>query len=240
MDGKNSLKQVLKQVPNEDHDEDSVLWNSLQSSELPTSQSIVDYCYLTRVHIKSEVDLFNNDDKDNNPCVGRWKNMKDDKTKWMWRVFDKSEIFMATWCRAVNATKVEIAQKRPMSHDKHYRKCGMGNNKTWQKQHGDSLAAWQASKKAKVLPATGSNLQNDENFKNTVSAPIFTAEDCTDTPESTTQVQIPLADTANSLDIILSNNVFLHDTLHYKTICEEVEDEEDIIAICGVQWHERD
>ncbi|KAG2367397.1 hypothetical protein BDR07DRAFT_1479262 [Suillus spraguei] len=98
----------------------------------------------------------------------------------------------------------------------------MGNNKTWRKRRGDSLAAWRASKKAKAPLATGSDLQNDENFENTASAPVFTTEDRTDAPESTTQAQIPLADMANTLDIILSNNVSLHDTLHYKTMWSAV------------------
>ncbi|KAG2060497.1 hypothetical protein BDR06DRAFT_979333 [Suillus hirtellus] len=72
MDGNNSLKRVL---------------NS-QSSELPTSQSIINYCYLTREYVDAfadtlnpQVDLFDDDDEDNNLC--------------MWGVFDESGIFMA-------------------------------------------------------------------------------------------------------------------------------------------------
>ncbi|KAG1785400.1 uncharacterized protein HD556DRAFT_1435129 [Suillus plorans] len=105
MDGNDSLKRVLKRVPNEEHAEDLVSRNNPQSSELLTSQSIVDYRYLTREYVDSftdalnpQVDLFNDDDEDNNPCAGQWKNMKDDKTKWMWGVFDESGIFMAV-CR---------------------------------------------------------------------------------------------------------------------------------------------
>ncbi|KAG2368532.1 hypothetical protein BDR07DRAFT_17723 [Suillus spraguei] len=67
----------------------------------------------------------------------------------------------------------------------------MGNNKTWRKWRADSLAAWRASKKAK-----GQN-QNNENFENTASAPIFIAKDFTHAPESTTQVQVPLGDMIN-------------------------------------------
>ncbi|KAG1892860.1 uncharacterized protein F5891DRAFT_963824 [Suillus fuscotomentosus] len=105
MDGNNSLKRVLKRVPDKEHAEDLVSRNIPQSSELPTSQSIVDYHYLTREYVDSfadtlnpQVDLFNDDDEDDNPCAGRWKNMKDDKTKWMWGVFDELGIFMAV-CR---------------------------------------------------------------------------------------------------------------------------------------------
>ncbi|KAG2073869.1 hypothetical protein BDR04DRAFT_1115983 [Suillus decipiens] len=114
----------------------------------------------------------------------------------------------------------------------------MGNNKTWRKRCADSLAAWQASKKAK--DHSNSEPQNDENFENTASAPDFIAEDCMDALESRMQVQVPLGDMANTSGIsILSNNT-LHDKLRYKTICEEVEDEEDIVAICGVCWCEKD
>ncbi|KAG1793324.1 uncharacterized protein HD556DRAFT_1479424 [Suillus plorans] len=104
MDGNDSLKRVLKRVPDEEHAEDLVSRNNPQSSELPTSQAIVDYRYLTREYVDSfadalnpQVDLFD-DDEDDNPCAGRWKNMKDDKTKRMWGVFDESGIFMAV-CR---------------------------------------------------------------------------------------------------------------------------------------------
>ncbi|KAG2059912.1 hypothetical protein BDR06DRAFT_1002972 [Suillus hirtellus] len=117
MDGNNSLKQVLKQVPNEDHDKDSVLQNSPQSSELPTSQSIINYCYLTREYVDSfadalnpQVNLFDDDDKDNNPCASRWKNMKDDKTKWMWGVFDESEIFMAVFRHSFTLIVADMVQ----------------------------------------------------------------------------------------------------------------------------------
>ncbi|KAG1898800.1 uncharacterized protein F5891DRAFT_1129380 [Suillus fuscotomentosus] len=91
MDG----NDLLKRVPDKEHAKDS-------PSELPTSQSIIDYRYLTREYVDSftdtlnpQVDLFNDYDEDNNPCVGRWKNMKDNKMKRMWGVFDELGIFMA-------------------------------------------------------------------------------------------------------------------------------------------------
>jgi len=34
-------------------------------------------------------------DEDYNPCANRWKNMKDDITKKMWAIFDKTGIFLA-------------------------------------------------------------------------------------------------------------------------------------------------
>lgn len=62
-----------------------------------------------------------------------------------------------------------------------------------------------------------------------------------DAPELNMQVQVPLGDVANTSGInSLSNNMSSRNKLHYKTICEEVEDEEDIVAICGVRWCEKD
>ncbi|KAG2126569.1 uncharacterized protein EDB93DRAFT_1273720 [Suillus bovinus] len=73
MDGNDSLKRVLKKVS---HDSDADDLDNMESratqhsSELPTTQY-------------------------DNPCIGRWKNMQDDKTKKMWDVFDESGIFLA-------------------------------------------------------------------------------------------------------------------------------------------------
>ncbi|KAG0693826.1 hypothetical protein DFH29DRAFT_1006902 [Suillus ampliporus] len=76
---------------------------SLQlSTELPSTQFVGGDRYLSREYIEqfatdSPVDMMANDDEDN-PCAGRWKNMRDDKTKKMWGVFDESGVFLAV-CR---------------------------------------------------------------------------------------------------------------------------------------------
>ncbi|KAG2054248.1 hypothetical protein BDR06DRAFT_982467 [Suillus hirtellus] len=92
MDGNDSLKQVLKKV----------VWDDSESAELPSTQSVGGDQYLTRDYVNSftgdsSVDMLSVNDKEN-PCAGYWNNMKDEKTRRMWGVFDKSGIFMAI-CR---------------------------------------------------------------------------------------------------------------------------------------------
>ncbi|KAH7905910.1 hypothetical protein BJ138DRAFT_1226137 [Hygrophoropsis aurantiaca] len=94
MDGNDSLKRVIRRVSSEDDGDFEA-----PSSELPTTQTVAGDRYLTRAFVdKFSKDapfrLFLND----NPCAGRWKNMKDEQTKKMWGVFDESGVFVAV-CR---------------------------------------------------------------------------------------------------------------------------------------------
>ncbi|KAG1894287.1 uncharacterized protein F5891DRAFT_1131007 [Suillus fuscotomentosus] len=102
-DGNDSLKCVLKQhIGDSDMDSDNTMALSQRSCELPTTQFVGGDRYLSRYFIDSfvgdsPVDMLADDNEDN-PCAGRWKNMKDEKTSKMWGVFDESGIFMAV-CR---------------------------------------------------------------------------------------------------------------------------------------------
>ncbi|KAG1805499.1 hypothetical protein EV424DRAFT_1474356 [Suillus variegatus] len=104
MDGNDSLKRVLKKVVRDDSeylDDDNDI-PLPRSAELPSTQSVGGDRYLTRDYVNSfagdsSVDMLSVDDKEN-PCAGRWNNMKDEKTRRMWGVFDESGIFMAV-CR---------------------------------------------------------------------------------------------------------------------------------------------
>ncbi|KAG2058969.1 hypothetical protein BDR06DRAFT_980317 [Suillus hirtellus] len=102
-DGNDSLKRVLKQrIGDSDMDSDNTTALSQRSCELPTTQFVGGDRYLSRDFIDSfvgdsPVDMLADDNEDN-PCAGRWKNMKDEKTSKMWGVFDESGIFMAV-CR---------------------------------------------------------------------------------------------------------------------------------------------
>ncbi|KAG1848953.1 hypothetical protein DFJ58DRAFT_717000 [Suillus subalutaceus] len=92
-DGNDSLKRVLKQRI-EDIDIDSD--DTQRSCELPTMQLVGGDRYLSRDFVDSfageaPVDLLADDEEDN-------PNMKDEKTRKMWGVFDESGIFMAV-CR---------------------------------------------------------------------------------------------------------------------------------------------
>ncbi|KAG2111900.1 uncharacterized protein F5147DRAFT_572782 [Suillus discolor] len=106
-DGNNSLKCVLKQrMGDNDMDSDDTMALSQRSCELPTMQFVGGDRYLSRDFIdsfigKSFVVLTNSlqfTQTQDNPCAGRWKNMKDKKTRKMWGVFDESGIFMVV-CR---------------------------------------------------------------------------------------------------------------------------------------------
>ncbi|KAF9245375.1 hypothetical protein BU15DRAFT_71124 [Melanogaster broomeanus] len=102
MDGNDSLKRVIRRAPDLDGDDTS----TRPSSELPTGQVVCSTVYLARDYI----DQFTNDvadarntststeNKDENPCAGRWKNMDDQKTKKTWGIYDEMGIFLAV-CR---------------------------------------------------------------------------------------------------------------------------------------------
>ncbi|KAG0693899.1 hypothetical protein DFH29DRAFT_881108 [Suillus ampliporus] len=102
-DGNDSLKRVLKQhIGDNNLDSNDTIAFTQRFSELPTMQFVGGDQYLPREYIDCftgdmAVDMLTCDDEDN-PCAGCWKNMKDEKTKRMWGVFDESGIFMAM-CR---------------------------------------------------------------------------------------------------------------------------------------------
>ncbi|KAG1731798.1 hypothetical protein EDD22DRAFT_852830 [Suillus occidentalis] len=98
MDGNDSLKQVLKKLDS-DNDNDNA---PPRSAELPSMQVVRGDWYLSREYVDqfladSPADMMADEDEDN-PCAGRWKNMRDEKTRKMWGVFDESRIFMSA-CR---------------------------------------------------------------------------------------------------------------------------------------------
>ncbi|KAG1903493.1 uncharacterized protein F5891DRAFT_977616 [Suillus fuscotomentosus] len=106
MDGNDSLKRVLKRLS---HDSDLDNLDGMESrvmqrsSDLPTMQCVHGDRYLSREFVESfrsndlSMDMLGGNDEDN-PCIGQWKNMRDDKTKRMWGVFNESGIFLAV-CR---------------------------------------------------------------------------------------------------------------------------------------------
>ncbi|KIK37448.1 hypothetical protein CY34DRAFT_26005 [Suillus luteus UH-Slu-Lm8-n1] len=103
MDGNDSLKRVLKKLTQDDLDTKDNSPLAPHSSELPTMQFVGGDHYLLDDYIEqfsrdSPADMLSLDDDEDNPCAGHWKNMRDEKTKKMWGVFNKSGIFMSI-CR---------------------------------------------------------------------------------------------------------------------------------------------
>ncbi|EIW81516.1 hypothetical protein CONPUDRAFT_90395 [Coniophora puteana RWD-64-598 SS2] len=114
MDGNDSLKRVFKRSQD-------ISDPSGTSSELPSSLAVPPDRYLDREAVDkwangaldnliSDEVSFSSDivfepsfilrlqGMEDNPCAGRWKNMKDDITKKMWSIFDETGIFLAV-CR---------------------------------------------------------------------------------------------------------------------------------------------
>ncbi|EIW79818.1 hypothetical protein CONPUDRAFT_74154 [Coniophora puteana RWD-64-598 SS2] len=97
MDGNDSLKRVFKRSNTLDGD------NLSGSSELPTLLKVRNDRYIDRDVVdrwaNAQLDqVITAEDLADNPCAGRWKNMKEDITKKMWGVFDETGIFLAI-CR---------------------------------------------------------------------------------------------------------------------------------------------
>ncbi|KAI6038118.1 hypothetical protein EDC04DRAFT_2868505 [Pisolithus marmoratus] len=94
MDGNDSLKHISREA--------------IGSYEYTTNGLgewfIGDDHYLTQ----SFIDQFGTDN--NNPCTGRWKNMKEDVTLRMWGIFDEAGIFMAMCRHGFSLVIVDIVQ----------------------------------------------------------------------------------------------------------------------------------
>ncbi|EGO30599.1 hypothetical protein SERLADRAFT_404701 [Serpula lacrymans var. lacrymans S7.9] len=102
MDGNDSLKGIVRRTTPEDN-------NQLvgKTCKLPDSREVDGDRYLTRQSVDKWAygviqEMMNgaNDatESEENPCVGRWKNMKDDALKKTWAIYDKTGIFLSL-CR---------------------------------------------------------------------------------------------------------------------------------------------
>ena len=116
MDGNDSLKRVSHTLFTQDGHHDSLG----RSNELPTGQHVqTDRYYLPRTYVESFSDkgtshhpklevsaitwthsfsLIIYKDMEDNPCLGRWKNMDDKKTQQSWGIYDENGVFLAV-CR---------------------------------------------------------------------------------------------------------------------------------------------
>ncbi|KAI6100569.1 hypothetical protein F5141DRAFT_1190316 [Pisolithus sp. B1] len=95
MDRNDSLKCILRRLPDETADNYPPL-----SRDLPTGQILTSSCYLcceyvNRFAMAGSEDPISNEDLDPNLCAGHWKNMDAAKTKKTWGVYDETGIFMA-------------------------------------------------------------------------------------------------------------------------------------------------
>ncbi|EIW86142.1 hypothetical protein CONPUDRAFT_46498, partial [Coniophora puteana RWD-64-598 SS2] len=97
MDGNDSLKRAFKRTTNPDV-------HGYSASDLPTKLKIRSDRYINREEVNGWANatldqaLTDQVNMIDNPCAGRWKNMKEDITKKMWSVFDETGIFLAV-CR---------------------------------------------------------------------------------------------------------------------------------------------
>ncbi|KAG2101793.1 hypothetical protein BD769DRAFT_1393755 [Suillus cothurnatus] len=107
----------------------------------------------------------------------------------------------------------------------------MGNKTRGQKRSRDNLVLARASKKRKNTSVLCSVTEKDENASDSAAA-MSTSIDIDDvmTPYPGPCIQHP---PSGNLEHVTS--------AHFKTVqCEEVEDEDDLIAIRGVRWQEND
>ncbi|KAG6835989.1 hypothetical protein H0H93_012471 [Arthromyces matolae] len=103
MDGNDSLKRILRRkagVVDEDGEEEAGA-----SRELKDDREIRGDYYLSRERVDrwakervQEMLSDHNDEEDENPCAGRWKNMANELTARMWGIFDETGVFLAL-CR---------------------------------------------------------------------------------------------------------------------------------------------
>ncbi|KAI6010375.1 hypothetical protein BKA83DRAFT_4467509 [Pisolithus microcarpus] len=98
MDGNDSLKRVLRRLPDEIEDGHLPLSRDLPTSQVLTSSRYLSREYVNKFDVTGNTDPFSDEDSDANPCAGRWKNMDDAKTRKAWGVYDETGIFIAV-CR---------------------------------------------------------------------------------------------------------------------------------------------
>ncbi|EIW82713.1 hypothetical protein CONPUDRAFT_163795 [Coniophora puteana RWD-64-598 SS2] len=100
MDGNDSLKRIYRRSSGEDNGADADICPSA-ANDLPTAFQLHDDRYIPREivdkwAVRNGRDLVTDESAEvdeNNPCASRWKNMKDDKTKRMWGIFDETGLF---------------------------------------------------------------------------------------------------------------------------------------------------
>ncbi|KAI6017609.1 hypothetical protein BKA83DRAFT_4058793 [Pisolithus microcarpus] len=98
MDGNDSLKRVLRRLPDEIEDGHLPLSRDLPTGQVLTSSRYLSREYVNKFDVTGNTDPFSDEDSDANPCAGRWKNMDDAKTRKAWGVYDETGIFIAV-CR---------------------------------------------------------------------------------------------------------------------------------------------
>ncbi|KAI6001444.1 hypothetical protein EDD15DRAFT_2361851 [Pisolithus albus] len=98
MDGNDSLKRILRRLPDEITDNCPPLLRDLPTGQILTSSRYLTREYVNRFAMAGGKDPVSNEDSDPNPCAGCWKNMDDAKTKKTWGIYDETGIFMAV-CR---------------------------------------------------------------------------------------------------------------------------------------------
>ncbi|KAG1857938.1 hypothetical protein C8R48DRAFT_748846 [Suillus tomentosus] len=107
--------KVLKKLDSDDDNDNTPPC----SAELPSMQVVRGDQYLSREYVDqfladSPADMMADEDEDN-PCAGRWKNMRDEKTRKMWGVFDESGIFMSACCHGFSLLIADMVQSGEQS-----------------------------------------------------------------------------------------------------------------------------
>ncbi|KAI6125002.1 hypothetical protein EDD16DRAFT_1763245, partial [Pisolithus croceorrhizus] len=113
MDGNDSLKRVLRRLPDEIADNYPPLSHDLPTGQIITSSRYLCREYVDRFAMAGSKDPVSNEsakDSDPNPCAGRWKNMDDAKTKKTWGVYDETGIFMAVCCHGTSLLIADMVQ----------------------------------------------------------------------------------------------------------------------------------
>ncbi|KAI6027836.1 hypothetical protein BKA83DRAFT_4471322 [Pisolithus microcarpus] len=98
MDGNDSLKRVIRRLPDEIEGSHPPLSHDLPTGQVLTSSRYLSREFVNRFAVAGSTDPFSDEDSDANPCAGRWKNMDDAKTRKVWGVYDETGIFLAV-CR---------------------------------------------------------------------------------------------------------------------------------------------
>ncbi|KAI6125686.1 hypothetical protein EDD16DRAFT_1703175 [Pisolithus croceorrhizus] len=106
MDGNNSLKCISR----------AAIGGYEFTARDIGEQFVGDDCYLSRSFIDqfgvgvSDESLTEPTSNNDNPCTGRWKNMKGDVTSRMWGIFDEAGIFMAVCRHGFSLVIADIVQ----------------------------------------------------------------------------------------------------------------------------------